>query len=120
MCAARLCLAFLRFLYMIRIRQVSAQVRGRATVTRMQAQEPIRLQMEQALERADEVLAEGRDRVQALRSPGADCDLTEALAALGAKLAIDQTAHFCSTVAYRFLPRVHDTPPRYSRPISNV
>jgi signal transduction histidine kinase/ligand-binding sensor domain-containing protein len=126
---ALLCLAFLRFLYMIRIRQVSAQVRGRleerlierariardlhdtllqsvqglvlrlrATVTRMPTQEPIRLQMEQALERADEVLAEGRDRVQDLRSSGADCDLTEALAALGTKLAIDQTAHFRSTV----------------------
>jgi signal transduction histidine kinase/ligand-binding sensor domain-containing protein len=126
---ALLCLALLRFLYMIRIRQVGAQVRGRleerliereriardlhdtllqsvqglvlrlrATVTRMPAQEPIRLQMEQALERADEVLVEGRDRVQDLRSPGADCDLTEALAALGAKLAIDQTAHFRSTV----------------------
>jgi ligand-binding sensor domain-containing protein len=126
---ALLCLAFLRFLYMIRIRQVSADVRGRleerlvereriardlhdtllqgvqglvlrlrATVTRMPAQEPIRLQLEQALERADEVLAEGRDRVQDLRSSGADCDLTEELAALGAKLAIDQTAHFRSTV----------------------
>jgi signal transduction histidine kinase/ligand-binding sensor domain-containing protein len=126
---ALLCLAFLRFLYMIRIRQVSAQVRGRleerlierariardlhdtllqsvqglvlrlrATVTRMPTQEPVRLQMEQALERADEVLAEGRDRVQDLRSPGDDCDLTESLAALGAKLAIDQTAHFRSTV----------------------
>jgi signal transduction histidine kinase len=64
----------------------------------MPTQEPIRLQMEQALERADEVLAEGRDRVQDLRSPDADCDLTEALAALGAKLAIDQAAHFRSTV----------------------
>ena len=126
---ALLCLAFLRFLHMIRIRQVSAQVRGRleeriiereriardlhdtllqsvqglvlrlrATVTRIPTQEPIRLQLEQALERADEVLAEGRDRVQDLRSPDADCDLTEALATLGAKLAIDQTAHFRSTV----------------------
>ena len=126
---ALLCLAFVRILYMIRIRQVSAQVRGRleerliereriardlhdtllqsvqglvlrlrATVTRMPTQEPIRLQMEQALERADEVMAEGRDRVHDLRSPGADCDLTEALAALGEKLAMDQTAHFSSTV----------------------
>ena len=114
---------------MVRIRQVSAQVRGRleerlaereriarelhdtllqsvqglvlrlrATVARMPKQEPTRSQMEQALERADEVLTEGRDRVQDLRSPSPASDLPQALAALGEELAIEQTAHFRSTV----------------------
>jgi signal transduction histidine kinase/ligand-binding sensor domain-containing protein len=126
---ALVCLTFLRLLYMVRIRQVSAQVRGRleerlaereriarelhdtllqsvqglvlrlrATVARMPKQEPTRSQMEQALERADEVLTEGRDRVQDLRSPSPDSDLPQALAALGEELAIEQTAHFRSTV----------------------
>ena len=126
---ALVCLAFLRLLYMVRIRQVSAQVRGRleerlaereriardlhdtllqsvqglvlrlrAAVSRMPTQEPNRALMEQALERADEVLAEGRDRVKYLRLSSHDTDLPQALAALGEELAIEQTAHFRSTV----------------------
>ena len=126
---ALVCLAFLWLLYVVRIRQVSAQVRGRleerlaereriardlhdtllqsvqglvlrlrAAVSRMPTQEPNRSLMEQALERADEVLTEGRDRVQHLRLPSHDSDLPQALAALGEELAVEQTAHFRSTV----------------------
>ena len=126
---ALVCLAFLRLLYLVRIRQVSAQVRGRleerlaereriardlhdtllqsvqglvlrlrASVSRMPTHEPNRSLMEQALERADEVLAEGRDRVKYLRLSSHDTDLPQALAALGEELAVEQTAHFRSTV----------------------
>jgi signal transduction histidine kinase/ligand-binding sensor domain-containing protein len=125
-----LCLVLLRLLYLVRIRQVSAHVRGRleerlaereriaralhdtllqsfqglvlrlrATVARMPKQEPTRSLMEQALERADEVMSESRDRVKDLRSASSEeSDLPRALAALGEKLAVEQTAHFCSTV----------------------
>jgi signal transduction histidine kinase/ligand-binding sensor domain-containing protein len=127
---ALLFLALLRVLYMIRIQQVSAQLRGRleerltereriarelhdtllqsvqglvlrfrAAVTRIPKQESARSLLEQALDRADEVLTEGRDRVKYLRSsPGNDSDLAQALAALGKELAVEHTAHFRSTV----------------------
>jgi signal transduction histidine kinase len=74
-------------------------LRLRATVARMSKDEPTRSAMEQALERADEVLAEGRDRVKDLRSSSSEgSNLPEALAALGDELAVEQTAHFRSTV----------------------
>jgi signal transduction histidine kinase len=51
--------------------------------------------MERALERADDVLREGRDRVKDLRSsPGEDQDLPAALAAAGKHLALGHTAVF--------------------------
>lgn len=125
-----LCLALLRLLYLMRIRQVSTQVRGRleerlaereriarelhdtllqsvqglvlrfrAAVVRLPPQEPARELLEQALDRADGVLAEGRDRVKDLRStPGDDLDLARAITALGEELATDHTSHFRSTV----------------------
>jgi signal transduction histidine kinase len=124
------CLALLWLLYVVRIRQVSAQVRGRleerlaereriarelhdtllqsvqglvlrfrAAVSRLPRQEPARSLMEQALERADGVLTEGRDRVKDLRSStGGDLELPQAIAAFGEELAADQAAHFTSTV----------------------
>ncbi len=127
---ALLCLGFLRVVYRIRVRQVSAQVRDRleerlaereriarelhdtllqsvqglvlrfrAAVTRIPKQEPARSQLEQALDRADEVLTEGRDRVKYLRSSsGNDSDLPKALAVLGKELSAEHTAHFRSTV----------------------
>ena len=125
-----LCLVILRLLYMIRIRQVSTQVRGRleerlaereriarelhdtllqsvqglvlrfrAAVIRLPQQEPARQALEQALDRADGVLAEGRDRVKDLRSsPGGDLDLPQAITALGEELAIEDGPHFKATV----------------------
>jgi signal transduction histidine kinase len=74
-------------------------LRLRAAVTRMPRQEPTRSLMEQALERADEVLTESRDRVKNLRSSlNEDSGLPQALAALGEELAIEQAARFRSTI----------------------
>jgi signal transduction histidine kinase len=74
-------------------------LRFRAAVTRIPKHEPARSQLEQALDRADEVLSEGRDRVKYLRSSsGNDSDLPQALAVLGKELSVEQTAHFRSTV----------------------
>jgi signal transduction histidine kinase/ligand-binding sensor domain-containing protein len=127
---ALLFLAFLWLLYVVRIRQVRAQVRGRleerlaereriarelhdtllqsvqglvlrfrAAVSRLSPQEPTRLVMEQALDRAEDVLVEGRDRVKDLRSSiGSDLALPQAIAALGEELALEQGIHFRSTV----------------------
>jgi signal transduction histidine kinase len=57
--------------------------------------EPARALMESALNRADEVIAEGRDRVKDLRShePGA-LDLPQALMRVGEELAEDYPADF--------------------------
>ncbi|HEY0747301.1 MAG TPA: two-component regulator propeller domain-containing protein, partial [Steroidobacteraceae bacterium] len=117
---ALMCLVLLVALYKIRLRQVSAHVRGRleerlaereriarelhdtllqgiqglvlrfqAVANRIPAREPARAQMERALERADQVLSEGRERVKDLRgSIDAVADLPEALAAAGNHLAI--------------------------------
>ena len=127
---ALLFFAFLWLLYVVRIRQVRAQVRGRleerlaereriarelhdtllqsvqglvlrfrAAVARLPGQEPTRLMMEQALDRAEDVLTEGRDRVKDLRSStGSDLALPQAIAALGEELALEQGTHFRSTV----------------------
>jgi signal transduction histidine kinase/ligand-binding sensor domain-containing protein len=121
-----LSLVCLWILYQIRIRQVSAQVRGRleeriaereriarelhdtllqsvqGLILRLRAGIKLKQSadvMEKALERADEVLAEGRDRVKYLRSSSStDQDLFDALASLGNELATEQTAQFRATV----------------------
>ncbi len=57
--------------------------------------DPARARLERALDHADDVLAEGRDRIQDLRSAeGANRDLSGALAALGDELAKEGRAHF--------------------------
>jgi signal transduction histidine kinase len=124
---ALLCLGLLQILYMMRIRQVSAQVRGRLEErlaereriardlhdTLLQSVQGLILRLraavkqerpggliEQGLERADEVLAEARDRVKHLRSsPNGDQDLIQGLLTLGQELATEQTAQFRSTTA---------------------
>lgn len=124
------CLMVLRLLYVLRIRQVTAQLHGRleerlaereriarelhdtllqsvqglvlrfrAAVSRLPQQEPARPALEKALDRADDVLIEGRDRVKYIRSsPSGDLDLPQAIAATGEELAAEQPARFRSTV----------------------
>jgi signal transduction histidine kinase len=61
--------------------------------------EPARLMMENALERADQVLVEGRDRVKSLRGPGeAVSELSEALAQTGRELAQTSGVEFSVVV----------------------
>jgi signal transduction histidine kinase len=123
---ALICVGLLWILYMMRIRQISSQVRGRleerlaereriardlhdtllqsiqglilrlrATVARLPKQMEAYSQMEQALERADEVLTEGRDRVKYLRaSPSLDTDLPRAIESVGEQMATSLTARF--------------------------
>jgi signal transduction histidine kinase/ligand-binding sensor domain-containing protein len=56
---------------------------------------PARRMMEQALDRADEVLIEGRDRVKDLRiPPAATPDLPPAIGTMGAELAKDKSTRF--------------------------
>jgi signal transduction histidine kinase len=56
---------------------------------------PARRMMEEALDRADSVLIEGRDRVKDLRiSPAAGPDLPSAIGAIGAELANEQGTPF--------------------------
>jgi signal transduction histidine kinase/ligand-binding sensor domain-containing protein len=124
-----LAFGLLWLLYKVRIRQVSLRVRARleerlaereriardlhdtllqsvqglvlrfrAAVSRL-PQEPARSAMEQALDRADGVLAEGRDAVKQLRSaPEGDLELSQAIAAFGEELAREEACHFKSTI----------------------
>lgn len=123
------CLVPLRFIYMMRIRQISTQVRERleerlaereriardlhdtllqsvqglvlrfrAAVARLPRQLEAYGQLEQALDRADLVLTEGRDRVKHLRTPGLDADLPRAIESVGEEMAAQQAVHFRSTV----------------------
>lgn len=123
---ALLCALLIRVIYMLRIRQISAQVRGRleerlaereriardlhdtllqsvqGLILRLRAavkQERSSALVEQSLERADEVLAEARDRVKHLRSsPKITELLIQDLANFGQELAVGQFVHFRSTV----------------------
>jgi len=66
-----------------------------AVAMRMPPQEPTRALMESALQRADEVLVEGRDRVRDLRSAAGDAPaLAENLCALAESLAPDGSPAF--------------------------
>ncbi|AKJ02341.1 two component regulator with propeller domain [Archangium gephyra] len=119
-------LLLLWLLYLLRLRQLTAKMRGRleerhaereriarelhdtllqsvqGLVLRLQAvaeqlpvHEPARQAMEKALDRADEVLAEGRDRVMELRSPAHEGrDLSDALVQVGEELAEDMPMSF--------------------------
>ncbi|MDH5832835.1 sensor histidine kinase [Luteimonas kalidii] len=70
-------------------------LRVQSAMERFPAHEPARLAMERALERADEVLVEGRDRVQGLRATAVPVDdLAHALAEVGAGLGGDAMPAF--------------------------
>jgi signal transduction histidine kinase len=61
--------------------------------------EPARAMMENALDRADEVLVEGRNRVRDLRSEGvSENDLSEALRVVGEELKLDHPVAFTLNV----------------------
>jgi signal transduction histidine kinase/ligand-binding sensor domain-containing protein len=66
-------------------------LRLQAFAAQMPAEEPTRRLMEQALDRADEVLAEGRDRVRNLRASRKSGDLPEALTLAAERLSFDPT-----------------------------
>lgn len=61
-------------------------LRFQAATDTLTADHPARPRLEHALDRADEVMHEGRERVQDLRQPGAGIDLPSALERLGATL----------------------------------
>jgi signal transduction histidine kinase len=66
---------------------------------RIPKHEPSRDLMEQALERADQVLGESRDRVKDLRASGSDvADLPQAVAAEGEHLASAHPAQFRASI----------------------
>lgn len=70
-----------------------------AAADRIQPGEPSRALMEQALDRADRLLAEGRDRVKGLRPVAAEiADLAQALAAEGTQFANAHAARFSVSV----------------------
>ncbi len=87
-------------------------LRFQAAIEKLPAQEPARVAMEGALERADDVLSEGRDRVQGLRAAAAPVsDFPHALASVGADLMDDAAADFQMRVegmARPLDPLVHD------------
>ncbi len=71
------------------------QLRFQVIANSLERGNPARVEIERVLDRADEVLAEGRDRVRALRTvPGEGTRLDEALAASGAGLAAGREARF--------------------------
>jgi signal transduction histidine kinase len=73
--------------------------RFQAVAERIPKQEPSRDLMEQALERADQVLGESRDRVKDLRASGSDvAELPLALAAEGEQLAFAHPTQFRASV----------------------
>lgn len=66
-----------------------------AVAERLPKGDPVRMQIDQALDRADNVLVDGRDRVRDLRaSDHATKDLAVAFATLGEGLAVDWPAKF--------------------------
>jgi signal transduction histidine kinase/streptogramin lyase len=70
-------------------------LRFQAAADRIPSGEPARQLMEQTLDRADELLAEGRDKVKDLRPPASDVpDLTQALALAGEQFAQFNPANF--------------------------
>ncbi|WP_372172616.1 two-component regulator propeller domain-containing protein [Xanthomonas axonopodis] len=87
-------------------------LRFQAAIEKLPVKEPARIAMEGALERADDVLSEGRDRVQGLRAAAAPVsDFPQALASVGADLMHDAAPNFQMRVegTQRPLdPLVHD------------
>jgi signal transduction histidine kinase/ligand-binding sensor domain-containing protein len=87
-------------------------LRFQAVANRIPKWEPARELMERALQRADQVLLEGRDRVMNLRAGVGDVgELVQALAAAGEQLALAHPAQFRTStegVPRALHPTVHD------------
>jgi signal transduction histidine kinase/ligand-binding sensor domain-containing protein len=74
--------------------------RFQAAADRIPVTEPARQLMEKSLDRADELLAEGRDKVRDLRPTMSDsADLAKALAAEGEQLVQETSVEFSATVS---------------------
>ncbi len=73
-------------------------LRFHAVVERMQPADPRRQELEHTIERADQVLLEGRERVHHLRVSGNRGDLPTALCEVGEELAEDRIAKFQMSV----------------------
>lgn len=71
-------------------------LRFQSVANRLPKEEPLRPEMDQALDRAEAVLVEGRDRVRELRT--ATGDLTQHLIAIADNLAVDWPASFNLTI----------------------
>jgi signal transduction histidine kinase len=76
-------------------------LRFQAVAERIPAEQPVRPLLDQALERADAALIEGRDRVRQLREVERAGDLAQRLREAAAGLAIGQTACFSMKVEGR-------------------
>jgi signal transduction histidine kinase/ligand-binding sensor domain-containing protein len=75
-------------------------LRFQAVLKQLPKESPARAMVEKSLDRADEVLLEGRERVQELREQGlAESDLAGLLSRHGAELTQLHTAHFVLTVS---------------------
>jgi len=74
-------------------------LRFQAVANRISSREPVRELLERALERADEVLEESRDRVMHLRAGAGDAgELTQALATAGERLALIYPVRFSASL----------------------
>lgn len=69
-------------------------LRFQAVADQIPREQPVHAALEHALERADDVLVEGRDRVRNLRIAGDSGDLAEAFANIGEHLSPDPTTRF--------------------------
>jgi signal transduction histidine kinase len=87
-------------------------LRFQAVANRVLPTDPTRAMLDKALQRADEVLAEARDRVQDLRIPiEARSDLPRSLTAVGEELALGRDVTFSVIVegaARKLRPRIVD------------
>ena len=113
------------FLYSLRVRQITDQMRGRleerlrereriarelhdtllqgfqglvfrfqAAIDRLQPENPVRPMVERALDQADEVLAEGRNRVLDLRAGKTDADISDLLTSAAERALATSSAGF--------------------------